>query len=74
MSPSVTTLSRVSGSVVVETVFALHGVGYLAWESIHGADLPVIQALVLVLSVSYVVLVFLADLVNALLDPRIRVS
>ena len=63
-----------SGSVVVETVFALHGVGFLAWESIHEADLPVIQALVLVLSVSYVVLVFLADVMNALLDSRIRIG
>lgn len=63
-----------SGSVVIETVFALHGVGYLAWQSISTADLPVMQALVLVLSITYIVLVFMADLCNALLDPRVRVA
>jgi len=62
-----------AGSVVVETVFALHGVGFLAWQAISAADLPIVQALVLLMSMSYIVLVFLADLLNALLDPRIRV-
>ncbi len=63
-----------SGSVVVETVFALHGVGYLAWQSINAADLPIVQAIVLIMSVTYVGLVFVADMLNALLDPRIRVG
>lgn len=61
------------GSVVVEAVFALQGVGYLAWESIKTADLPVVQAVVIVLSVFYVTLTFLSDLLNAFLDPRIRI-
>jgi peptide/nickel transport system permease protein len=63
-----------AGSVVVETVFALHGVGFLAWQSITQADLPIIQAIVLVLALIYVVLVLLADLLNAVLDPRIRLG
>jgi peptide/nickel transport system permease protein len=62
------------GSIVIETVFALHGVGYLAWESITRADFPVVQAIVLVLALFYVVLTLLADLLNAFLDPRIRVA
>jgi peptide/nickel transport system permease protein len=62
------------GSVVIESVFALHGVGYLAWESISRADFPVVQAIVLVLASFYVVLTFLADLLNAFLDPRVRVA
>jgi peptide/nickel transport system permease protein len=61
------------GSVVIESVFALHGVGYLAWESISRADFPVVQAIVLVLASFYVVLTLLADLLNAFLDPRVRV-
>jgi peptide/nickel transport system permease protein len=61
------------GSVVVEAVFALQGVGHLAWESIKTADLPVVQAVVIVLSVFYVTLTFLSDLLNAFLDPRIRI-
>ncbi len=61
------------GSIVIETIFAINGLGYLAWESIQRADLPMMQAIVLVLSVFYIVLTLLADLLNAFLDPRIRV-
>jgi peptide/nickel transport system permease protein len=60
------------GSVVIETVFALHGVGFLAWESISKNDFPVVQAVVLVLSIIYICLTMLADILNAILDPRIR--
>jgi peptide/nickel transport system permease protein len=60
------------GSVVIETIFAMQGVGYLAWEAISYSDLPVIQAIVLVIAAIYVVLTFGADLLNAWLDPRLR--
>lgn len=62
------------GSVVIETIFALHGLGYLAWEAISQADYPVVQAVVLTVSVFYIVLTFLADLLNAAIDPRIRLG
>jgi len=62
------------GSIVIETIFALHGVGYLAMESIARSDFPTVQAIVLILSLFYIVLTFLADLLNAFLDPRIRVG
>jgi peptide/nickel transport system permease protein len=61
-----------AGSVVIETVFAIHGAGLLASESIKRSDLPTIQALVLCFSMIYVVLTIAADLVNAWLDPRMR--
>jgi peptide/nickel transport system permease protein len=60
------------GSVVIESVFALPGVGYLAWESITKNDFPVVQAVVLFLAVIYIALTLLADMMNALLDPRLR--
>lgn len=60
------------GSVVIETIFAMQGVGYLAWEAISYSDLPVIQAIVLVVASIYVALTFGADLLNAWLDPRLR--
>ena len=60
------------GSIVIEQVFALHGVGFLAWESIQKNDFPVVQSVVLVLAVIYVVLTMLADILNAVLDPRLR--
>jgi peptide/nickel transport system permease protein len=60
------------GSVVTESVFALPGVGYLAWESITKNDFPVVQAVVLFLAAIYITLTLLADMMNALLDPRLR--
>jgi peptide/nickel transport system permease protein len=62
------------GSIVIETIFQINGLGYLAWESIQRKDLPMMQAIVLILSIIYVVITFLADMLNAFLDPRIRVS
>jgi len=62
------------GSLVIETIFAINGVGFLGYESISRADLPMVQAIVLLVSMFYVVLTFLADLFNAFLDPRIRVG
>lgn len=62
------------GSIIIEQIFAINGLGLLAWESIRRGDLPMMQAIVLVLACFYIVLTFLADLLNAFLDPRIRVS
>jgi len=62
------------GSIVIETIFAINGLGFLAWESIQRADLPMMQAIVLVLSIIYIIITFLADMMNAWLDPRIRVT
>ena len=62
------------GSIVVETIFALNGAGHLAWESINRNDLPTVQAVILVFAMIYIVLTFLSDLLNAWLDPRVRVG
>lgn len=62
------------GSIVIESIFALHGIGYLAWESISKNDFPVVQAVVLILAIIYIGLTLLADLANALLDPRLRAT
>jgi peptide/nickel transport system permease protein len=62
------------GSIIIESVFSLKGIGYLAWESIQRADIQVIQAILLVIAAAYAILTLVADLVNAALDPRIRVS
>jgi peptide/nickel transport system permease protein len=63
-----------SGSVVIETIFALDGAGYLAFESITHKDLPVTQALVALLSFHYVGLTLAADRINAWHEPRNRVG
>lgn len=62
------------GSIVVEAVFSMQGLGHLAWEAIARNDFPVVQAVVLILALLYVTLTFLADLANAFLDPRIRLA
>jgi ABC-type dipeptide/oligopeptide/nickel transport system permease component len=62
------------GSVVIETIFALDGLGYLAYQSITFKDYPVMQIIVMLLSAIYVVLTLASDLANAWLDPRIRVA
>jgi len=62
------------GSVVVESVFALDGLGYLAFRSISYKDFPVLQSIVLLLSLIYVVLTTLADIANVWLDPRLKVA
>jgi peptide/nickel transport system permease protein len=62
------------GSVVIETIFALDGLGYLAYQSISHKDLPVMQVVVLILAVVYVLLTLAADIVNAWLDPRLRAN
>jgi peptide/nickel transport system permease protein len=64
----------IGGSVVVETVFAWPGVGWLMIQSIEARDLPVIRAAVLVLAGFIVVINLLVDLTYTLLDPRIRLD
>lgn len=60
------------GSVVIESVFSLQGLGQLAWDSISRNDFPVVQAIVLIIAIFYIGLTFLADVLNAALDPRLR--
>jgi len=65
---------KLGGSVIVESVFALNGLGRLALEAIVGSDIPTLQMLVFVFALTFVVLTFLADMLNAWLDPRIRLG
>lgn len=60
------------GSIVIESIFAIHGIGYLAWQSMIRSDMPVIQAVVLMVSLTYIVLTFLSDVLNTVLDPRLK--
>ncbi|WP_293865628.1 ABC transporter permease [uncultured Alsobacter sp.] len=62
------------GSVVIESIFALHGMGFLAWEAISKGDFAVVQAVVLLLATIFILLTLIADLLNALIDPRLRIA
>ena len=60
------------GSIVIEQVFALPGLGQLALTAIGNRDLPLVQGEILLYATTIIVLGFLVDVSYALLDPRIR--
>jgi ABC-type dipeptide/oligopeptide/nickel transport system permease component len=60
------------GAVVTETIFAWPGIGRLVVEAIFNRDFPVVQGVVLVVSLIFVAVNLLVDLSYAVLDPRIR--
>jgi peptide/nickel transport system permease protein len=64
----------IGGTVVIEELFALPGVGRLLYQSILQRDYLVVQGVVLLLSVSFVVVNFVVDLLYSFLDPRIRLG
>jgi peptide/nickel transport system permease protein len=61
-----------SGSVVIETIFGLPGVGRLIINSVLRRDYPVIQGTVLFIAASYVLVNLIIDLLYVYLDPRIK--
>ncbi|KQQ50966.1 ABC transporter permease [Plantibacter sp. Leaf314] len=63
----------VGGTVVIETVFALPGMGSLLLTGIRSSDYPIIQATVLLIGAVYVLINFIVDLIYPLIDPRVRV-
>jgi len=75
--PTVTVLglqfgTLLGGSVVVESVFAWPGLGFLLVQSINSRDLPLVRAIVLVISLFFVVINLVVDVLYSALDPRIR--
>jgi len=77
MIPVVTFLATtiaeiVAGSIVVEQVFAVPGMGSLLISSIGNQDYPVVQAIVVIVAVVVVLCNFLADVLYRIMDPRIK--
>jgi peptide/nickel transport system permease protein len=62
------------GSILIETVFAWPGTGFLLNSAIFQRDLPLLQGTILVLAMFFVVLNVVVDIVQTLLDPRIARS
>lgn len=60
------------GAIITEMVFSWPGIGQLTIEAIHRRDYPVVQACILLVSVTYVAVNTLTDLAYAGLDPRVR--
>ena len=61
-----------SGAVMLETVFALPGVGRLVADSVFNRDLPVIQGVLLLIGIVYIVVNLVIDVLYTTLDPRIQ--
>jgi ABC-type dipeptide/oligopeptide/nickel transport system permease component len=61
-----------AGAVVTEVVFSWPGMGSLLVSSIANRDFPVVQAALLVVSLSFLLVNLLTDLLYALVDPRVR--
>jgi peptide/nickel transport system permease protein len=68
----VTLGALVTGSLVVETVFAWPGLGQLAVQALFGNDYPMLQAVVIIFTVMYVLTALLVDVLYSYIDPRIR--
>ena len=64
----------VAGSIIVEQVFVIPGIGRLLLNSISARDYPVVQAIIVIVAVVVVLSNFLADAINQLIDPRMRLE
>jgi peptide/nickel transport system permease protein len=64
----------IGGAITVETVFSWPGLGQLTYQALRGPDVPLLQAIFLVISVGVVVANLAADLLYGVLDPRVRTS
>jgi peptide/nickel transport system permease protein len=64
----------ISGAAVAEIIFGLPGVGYQLLHAIFQRDYPVVQASVLIIATTFVVVNFFVDLLYGVLDPRISVT
>ena len=79
MVPVVTFLAQsaaeiMTGTIIIEQVFTIPGLGRLLLSSIGSRDFPVVQAIVVLMAVFIILVNFAADLINMAIDPRIRVS
>jgi len=62
----------IGGAVIVETIFALPGIGRLLVSAISTRDLIILQGVVLLVAAGFVIMNFIVDMLYAVLDPRIR--
>ena len=60
--------------MVIEQIFSLPGMGRLGLDAIFSRDFPVVQGVVLVITLSYLLVNLIVDLLYGILDPRIRIS
>lgn len=64
----------IAGSIVVETVFSIDGVGRLAWDAVRTQDQAMVMAITLLVSVATLLSLLLSDLIHWWIDPRVRLA
>lgn len=62
----------ITGSIVIESVFAWPGIGRMAFEAVSNGDFPLVTGTVLFFTLFYLVLNFITDLLYVVIDPRIK--
>jgi peptide/nickel transport system permease protein len=62
----------ITGAIVVESVFALHGLGTALTAAVAQKDYPTVQIVTVIVALAYIVINFMIDLTYAFIDPRIR--
>ena len=62
----------IAGTIIIEQVFSMPGIGSYITTAITGRDYPVVQGCVIVLAIFIAVVMLLVDLVYAYVDPRIK--
>ncbi|WP_235624193.1 ABC transporter permease [Mycolicibacterium goodii] len=68
---AITVGELLAGSVITETIFNRTGIGYLTETAVRNQDTPIIQAVVITVSVTFVAINFIVDVIYPLIDPRI---
>lgn len=63
-----------AGAVITEVVFSWPGIGQLTIEAIHTRDYPLVQSCILLISLSYVLVNIVTDILYSMLDPRVRLG
>lgn len=77
--PVVTVISlefgvMIAGAVVTETIFSWPGVGQLIMQAVSNRDFPLVQASILIISILYIMISFITDMIYLWIDPRIKVQ
>lgn len=62
----------IGGSIVVETVFRIPGIGSSLVESVLREDFPVVLAIVILIALAFVIINVLVDILYSIIDPRVR--
>ncbi len=79
MIPIITNLtiqipSLILGTILIESFFAIPGIGGVLVEAARNADFPVIKAITILLSIIYIFVTFIVDILYVIVDPRVRLE